>query len=195
MLPVFPTSYFGSIAYFKEVCKYDKIAIESKETYPKQTLRNRTVINTSNGHLRLTVPVEKPRGSRSITGEIMISDNGKWRAEHWRAIKTAYSSAPYFDHYGMEIEELIHSEKKDLVEFNTSITTRILDWLSFKTEITFTDDFIEHTEINFRNGFNDSKDTDSPYTQVFETEPFNDSLSILDVILCEGPLARNLLLL
>ena len=122
MPSVFPTAYFGSIAYYRALAAFDSVEIEAEETYPKQTIRNRTLINTSNGDLRLSIPVEKPKGSKSKSGEVTISDRSKWRAEHWRAIKSAYSSAPYFDHYGVEVEELIFSQESNLIAFNNQST-------------------------------------------------------------------------
>lgn len=194
MIPVFPTTYFGSIAYFKELCRYEKVSIEVMETYPKQTLRNRTLINTANGHLRLTVPVEKPHGSKSLTGTINVSDKSKWRSEHWRAIKSAYSSAPYFDHYGMEIEELLNLDFTNLVAYNTVLTQRILKWLDIEVELTSTDEFIFSPEKDYRYSFDKIEESKPTYIQVFNEDPFTDSLSIIDAIFCEGPLARNLLL-
>lgn len=194
MLPIFPTAYFGSIAYFKALCSYDQVIIESHETFPKQTMRNRTVINTANGHLRLSVPVEKPNGSSSVTHEIKLSNNSKWRAEHWRAIKTAYSSSPYFDHYGMEVEEMINSDKSNLVEFNTEITTRILKWLELDIKLSTSSFYTKQDAMDYRNDFKSSESSPSPYIQVFDSENYNESLSILDAVFCEGPLARNLLL-
>ena len=194
MLPIFPTAYFGSIAYFKALCSYDQVIVESNETFPKQTLRNRTLINTANGHLRLSVPVEKPNGSKSVTGEILLSDRSKWRAEHWRAIKTAYSSSPYFDHYGMEVEDLINSDKPNLVEFNTEITIRVLKWLDLEIKLIPSSSYKTQDSMDYRSHFKSSESSPSPYIQVFETEAYNDSLSILDAVFCEGPMARNLLL-
>lgn len=194
MLPIFPTAYFGSIAYFKALCSFDQVIIESHETFPKQTLRNRTMINTANGHLRLSVPVEKPNGSKSVTGEIQLTDRSKWRTEHWRAIKTAYSSSPYFDHYGMEVEDLINSDKPNLVEFNTEITARILKWLNIEIRLNPSTSYNNQDSMDYRSHFKSSESLPSPYIQVFETEAYNDSLSILDAIFCEGPMARNLLL-
>lgn len=194
MLPIFPTAYFGSIAYFKALCSYDQVIIESHETFPKQTLRNRTMINTANGHLRLSVPVEKPNSSKSVTGEIQLTDRSKWRAEHWRAIKSAYSSSPYFDHYGIEVEEMINSDKPNLVEFNTEITARILKWLDIDIKLSPSTSYNNQDSMDYRSHFKSSESLPSPYIQVFETEAYNDSLSILDAIFCEGPMARNLLL-
>jgi hypothetical protein len=194
MLPIFPTAYFGSIAYFKALCSFEKVLIEYQETYPKQTLRNRTIINTANGHLRLSVAVEKPNGSKSITGEILLSDVTKWRAEHWRAIKTAYSSSPYFDHFGVEVKELIYSEVNNLTNLNHVITSRILKWLDITLDLQQTTSYETQESMDYRNKLKPTESSRPPYIQVFDKEPYNESLSILDAIFCKGPMARTLIL-
>ena len=194
MSSVFPTAYFGSIAYFKAICSHKEVTTEIFETYTKQTLRNRTLINTANGHLRLSIPVKKPNGSKSRTNEIILSDQGKWRAEHWRAIKTAYKSSPYFDFYGIEVEELIYSNKNRLVEFNQNITLRILQWLDIDVDIKVSSSYLSRDLIDFKNEINNKAYEAPPYIQVFNTEPYRESLSILDAIFNEGPMARCLLL-
>jgi hypothetical protein len=114
--------------------------------------------------------------------------------EHWRAIKTAYSSSPYFDHYGMEVEELINSDNPDLLEFNSGITTRILKWLDLDIKLSTSSFYTTQGSMDYRNHFKSSDSSPSPYIQVFENEAYSDSLSILDAVFCEGPMARNLLL-
>ena len=49
------------------------VAIEQKETFPKQTFRNRAVIATGNGLLMLNVPVVRPQGNHTPTDQMLIS--------------------------------------------------------------------------------------------------------------------------
>ena len=57
MKALFSTAYFPPIAWMAAARRYDTILIEAKETYPKQTYRNRTEIMTAGGVRVLTVPV------------------------------------------------------------------------------------------------------------------------------------------
>jgi len=94
----------------------------------------------------------------------------------------------------MEVEELINSDKSNLVEFNTEITARILNWLDLELKLSPSSSYKTQDSMDYRNHFKSSESSSSPYIQVFETEKYNESLSILDAIFCEGPMARNLLL-
>ena len=66
---IFPTSYFPPLflaaAMAQHASKEETIFIEDCETFPKQTLRNRTVILTANGAMTLSVPIF--RTHRAIT--------------------------------------------------------------------------------------------------------------------------------
>ncbi len=199
MIPVFPTTYFGSIEYYKALAKYSEVIIEAKEHYPKQTYRNRCDIVGANGILSLSIPTERPNGSKTPTDEIRIPATENWRARHWRSIQNAYSSAPYFDYYGMEIKALILDEEISLLTYNTRITERIIKWLDLDTTLSTTEEFatvIENDPRDLLARKNTSNTTwQAPYIQVFHNSSlYKSSLSILDAVLCDGPMARNLLI-
>lgn len=199
MIPVLPTAYFGSIAYFRELSKHAVVNIEAKEHFPKQTYRNRCDILGGDGILSLSIPTKKPNGSKTSTDEIILSNEENWRIRHWRSITSAYQSSAYFDYYGIEVHELLFSEETNLLDFNTAITQRILKWLDLETEILYSKEFIPMLPNDLRvslvdkDAYQDSEQ--SPYIQVFPgSTNFRNSLSILDAIFCEGPVARKLIM-
>jgi hypothetical protein len=199
MIPVFPTTYFGSIDYFRAIAQYREVLIEAKEHYPKQTYRNRCEILGANGILALSIPTERPQGSKTPTDKIILPSTENWRARHWRSIHSAYSSAPYFEYYGMEVEELIMQDEFELLPYNMRITERILSWLDLDTRISLTDEFqpIIPNDPRLHLAQKDTLDitTRAPYIQVFPSDDsYRSTLSILDAIMCIGPLARNLLI-
>lgn len=198
-MTVFPATYFGSIAYFKEFAKHKHVVLEAKEHFPKQSYRNRCDILGANGMLSLSIPVERPNGSKTSLDQVSIPDTENWRARHWRSIKSAYQSAPFFEYYGMEVEELLMNPESNLLSFNTQILERIITWLDLEITIEHSLEF--HPPIQ-----NDPRDIlgrkgtttpfePAPYIQVFPSdEGFKSTISILDPIMCIGPLARNLLI-
>ena len=103
MIPVLPTTYFGSIAYFKEVAKHEKVYIEAKEHFPKQSYRNRCDILGADGILTLSIPTKKHSGSKTPTDEVLLSVDENWQKRHWRSIMSAYQSAAFFDYYSIEV--------------------------------------------------------------------------------------------
>lgn len=198
-MPILPTSYFGSIAYFKELAQHPLVQIEAHEHFPKQTYRNRCDILGGDGILSLSIPTKKPNGSKTATKDIILPDEENWRIRHWRAITSAYQSSAFFDYYSMEVEELLFDETNNLLKFNTAITRRIIDWLYLDTKIELTAEFHPMLGNDLRlslaqkDKFQEKMKV--PYIQVFPGDNnYQESLSILDTIFCEGPMARKLIL-
>ena len=199
MTPIVPTSYFGSIAYFKELAQHDKVLVETKEHFPKQTYRNRCEIVGGDGIMSLSIPTKRTNGSKTPTENVILSDEENWRIRHWRSITSAYQSAAFFDYYSVEVEELLFSKETNLLHFNTAITKRVIKWLDLNTELTLTQEFhpiIEHDlRLNLTRKESFQEIRKAPYIQVFPRDTnYKESLSILDAVFCEGPMARNLLI-
>lgn len=199
MIPVFPTTYFGSVLYYKNLVQHASVLIEAKEHFPKQSYRNRCDILAADGILSLSIPVKKDSGSKTATDQVLLANNENWRARHWRAIKSAYQSAPYFDYYGVEVEELLNRNHTHLLELNTEISRSILKWLDIDMELSCTETFQPVTENDPREILVDKNKNNqfekATYIQVFPgDQSFTPNISILDAIMCEGPLARNLLI-
>ena len=195
VIPTFPINYFGSLLFYKELVKYDHVLFEINETFPKQTYRNRCNILSANGIISLTVPVNKPNGSKSTTSDILLDDSKRWRETHWRSIRSAYSSAPFFEHYGPEIEDLLFSEQETLVGLSVDLSMLILELLEFPIKIELNSDFSIQNDFDVICRKQTGKEFEkAPYIQVFPSEKsFYHAISILDALFCEGPLARKLL--
>lgn len=193
MVTVFPIAYFGNIEYFRELVEAKNPVLETKEHFVKQTLRTRCDILTANGILQLAIPVIRHNGSKTPLDEVELSAQSDWKKIHWKAIESAYSSAPYFDYYGLEVEQLIFQNEKNLVQFNKSITDKVISWLDLDIELNYSSEYINDSIVidHRSNDFVQHKQM-LPYKQVFAKEKeFFPNLSILDIIFCEGPLARK----
>ena len=192
-MTVFPVSFFGPITYYQQLIRAENVLFEIYETYQKQSLRNRYSIGSSNGILDLTIPITKPNGSKTITKDILIDDTQQWKVNHWRAITSAYMHAPYFEHYEIDIYNLIFSEenilyKKVIACFNFINKTFELD-ITFE----FTKEYKSYNiENDFRNkDFLNHSSEHSKYIQPFNSKfGFTPNLSILDLLFCEGPIGR-----
>lgn len=197
MVTLFPTAYFGSIAYFQQIMQHGSVSIEVWDTFPKQTFRNRCVILGAQGPLRLTLPVEKPNGSKSVTNDILVVEGDEWRNNHWRAIKSAYAAAPYFEHYSREIEALIFTHERNLVKYNQLITETVAGLFDHSIKLKPTTDYLSasNNTSDFRTVDFESSDVrgfkSTPYTQVlFQDTHFQENPSILDLLFCNGPMGR-----
>lgn len=192
---LFSSTYFGTIPYFQELVKHEQIIIDCHETYKKQTWRNRTEILDSNGPLLLSVPVFRPHGSNSKMHEVKIMDTVNWRKDHWKAIYSSYQHAPFFFYYKNTIKDLIYNKEPSLIRYNYAIFKQLLDWLDFDIQVDFSLSYTppngpeDHRVALDKKKFNTPQDR---YIQVFsDKNEFVPNLSILDLLLNEGPLARN----
>lgn len=194
-MDAFPTSYFGSVLYYKTLAAAQHPIIETKEHFIKQTGRSRCEILGPNGKHTLSVTTKKGKGSKTSIEEVeIISD--EWRKIHWKSIETAYSSSAYFDYYGIEVKELIFNSEPNLLNFNKMIHERICSWLDLPISVNYSHNYIDANDLtsDFRSfDFSESsKFEGKKYTQVFaEKNEYVENLSILDLIFNQGPMARN----
>jgi hypothetical protein len=195
---LYSSNYFGSIPYFQSIAKCSVIAIDVHEHYKKQTWRNRTQILESNGPMYLSVPVMRRNGSKTPVKDIRINYDTDWRKDHWKALQSSYKHAPYFFYYGEQIKELIYQEEEVLYKFNLNILKQLLTWLDLDINVLFSDKYeAPEGPEDFRIAL-DTKQFTTPqenYIQVFSDKyPFLPNLSIIDLLMNEGPLARNFLI-
>ena len=192
MAQVFPTSYFGNLSYYFALIQESSIIFEAKEHFIKQTYRNRCEVLTGNGVQAISIPVIRKNGSKTSIDEVIISNHTDWRKDHWKAIESAYSNSPYFDHYGIEVKELIYNNETNFLKFNEQIHLKICSWLGIETVHQFSTEFSSTTESTYH--FNENTSLKS-YIQVFgDFKSFTPNLSILDAIFCLGPMARKLII-
>ncbi|MDF3026201.1 MAG: WbqC-like family protein [Fluviicola sp.] len=195
MLPVFPLAYFGSVRYFQDLASFGQVLFENADHLPKQTFRNRMVILGSQGPQVLTMPLEKPSGSKTATKDVLVSYKQNWPLIHWRTLKTAYASAPYFEHYAQDIEQLLFKKKRFLVDFDLEITRFILDVYQLPVDFSLTEKYEVFYPEDHRDLDYESLEMKGEYQQVlFNQKHFNSQISILDLLFCEGPIGRRLII-
>jgi hypothetical protein len=193
---VVPISFFGSCGYFQVLANAKEVLIETKSHFNKGSISSRCEILSPNGIQQLPIPVVRKNGSKTLFDEISIAHDIDWRKKMWKSIETAYSSAPFFDYYGMDIEALIYQKETNLLEYNLNCTYQILEWLSLESEIKFTTTYYQgNDKLDLRFSNFDYSGDFKPYIQVFNpSNKFIPNLSILDLLLNEGPMARNWLI-
>jgi hypothetical protein len=196
MLTRFPIAYWGSIYYFQELVKAKYIVFEVFETYQKQTYRNRCSILTANGVKNLSIPVIRTKGSKSLTNEIHIDYSQNWQKDHWRAISSSYASSPFFEHYSSDIQRLLFQKTDCLIEFNHQILEFIISALELPILFSYSTSFEKTVENDKLNHFDIRINQQNYYyQQVFTNKDnFVSNLSILDLLMNLGPMARTILM-
>jgi len=192
---ILPTAYCGPAEYFALLAQWPRevCLIESMETYPKQTWRNRCTILTSQGLLNLSIPTKKPNGNHTVVQEVEIDNDSRWYQAHWRALTAAYNASPFFMYYQDELAPFYDGSYTGLLDFNMGLTTLLIKLLGIKVRLELTGTFtIPTSEDDFRYRLSPKKpplyNHFPPYIQVFsETQKFQPNLSILDVLFNLGP--------
>ncbi|MXS72389.1 hypothetical protein GSF70_14310 [Flavobacteriaceae bacterium W22] len=188
LLPVF---YLPPVSWFSEFLNAEnKIIFEQFENFPKQTYRNRTNIFGANGKLSLIIPINH-NGSR-IFKDIEISYREDWQKLHWKSIKTAYQSSPYFEYYEDKLIKLYESRSKFLLDFNLKSIEIVQNILKTEKAYSLNNEYVKFPEeVNFRERFsakNPSEYEMNEYYQTFSDKMgFLKDLSILDLICNKGP--------
>ena len=128
------TTYFGPVQWYQKLHRYDKVWIDTDEHFIKQTYRNRCVIATTQGTQALTIPVTHG-GGKNLTRDIRISDHGKWRQEHWNAIRTAYGESPFFEFYADDLAPFFEQRWEFLIDFNEAIMEKMCELIDLTLNI------------------------------------------------------------
>ena len=202
------SAYLAPVQYFTKLIQYDEVWIEMREHFLKQSYRSRCTILTANGPLDLSIPVAEGSNSKRIIRDVAISYDHPWQKLHWKALLSAYNNAPFFEYYADNIAPFYQEKKwKFLIDFNQEIQSVVLEELNLKCDIRVTETFLPPTGIttgtdDFRYSIHPkaSRQTDddrfvpTPYMQVFQEKfGFTPSLSIIDLLYNEGPMAVEVL--
>ena len=112
---------------------------------------------------------------------------------------SAYKSSPYFDHYAHMLEPFYKREWRYLVDYNMEYLSTLLRLLGVEDKVNISEKYVAAREddVDLRPKHNEgSTFVAEPYFQVFSDRmPFVANLSILDLLLCEGPQAVSAVLM
>lgn len=193
--------YFGTVLHFMELVKPAAIYLENEDNYQKQTYRNRTNIYGANGLLSLNIPV-KHLNSPGVKQhqkyrDVRIENDFKWQQQHWKSLKAAYQTSPFFEFYEDDLAPLFQNKETFLMDFNYKCFDLVCDCLQLIIPYTKTTEFVKKPVgmIDRRDLINAKKMVEIlPYPQVFQEKTgFLHNLSILDLLFNEGPNSVNYL--
>ncbi len=191
---IFQPTYFSPISQYQQIVKADKVVFEVFDNYQKQTYRSRFKIFSANGLLNLSIPVKYSNHPRSKTRDVLIDSSFKWQLNHWRSLKNAYQSSPYFEFYEDDLAPFYEKEQKFLLDFLLKTQELVFDMLQLDIKPEFTEtyvvDYQEYTDFRaLANAKNPHESYNrKEYKQVFDNKyGFLPNLSILDLIFNEGP--------
>ena len=197
-MTILPIAYMPSVEYVARLLREESV-VDLGEHYIKRSQRNRAQILSANGVMSLTVNVENANRPRQMIKDVRIDYSKRWQHQHWVSIMSAYKSSPYFDHYAHLLEPFYKREWRYLVDYNMEYLFTLLRLLGVEDKVNISEKYVaaRDGDIDLRPKHNEgSTFVAEPYFQVFSDRmPFVANLSILDLLLCEGPQAVSAVLM
>ena len=210
---IIEVQYFPPIEYFKQLFQFPHVVIEAHENYQKGSYRNRCHIAHSTGVQVLSVPLRKGKNAKQLIREVAIAYGMDWQKQHWQSIRTAYGSAPFWEHYAPQLEPFFLKKWDYLFDLNLAILEIFLKILKLKNtvNVSFSTDYeinfitkeindtpsgVQHSGVDLRNKIlpNKTNFQGEKYAQLFqERTGFIPNLSILDLVFCTGPQALSII--
>lgn len=203
MILVTEMQYFPLIYNYVDMMNVSNVYFSIDQVFRKSTFRNRMLISDSTGLLELTIPIVGGRNCKRIFSEVEIDYKTDWQSLHYKSICTAYGKAPWFSHYQSELKELYNTKFSTLANWNLNCIEWVNKKLKFENQIKVlsikpTDESSVIYTVDFFKPSNYNQIRIEPiirYNQVFQNRNgFYENISILDILLNEGPNTRNLLL-
>lgn len=192
--------YLPNLEFFSAIAGADELLVFGEDIYQRQSFLNRTQIRLANKVETLSVPVQGRRPKIPME-DVLIDYSQKWQSIHLRGIQSAYGKAPFFEYYFPYFESIFSQKPDKLWDLNWDLLTICLKLLQSNAKLVkkINDiDFTEVKDIRAQIGPKTSfsiRDYYSPvaYGQVFGLD-FEPDLSIIDLLFCEGPAAKNIIL-
>ena len=193
---ILPSLYFGSIEYWAAMIQGgDDVVVDVGENYVKRSERNRTEIMTSGGVMQLSVQLAHANRPRQPMRAMRIDYSKRWPHQHLIAIESAYRSSPYYLYYGDAVRALYAKEWSRLVDLNMATLEAVAKMLKITMPRISQEYVVAGAEdVDLRKKKVGPTLCVEPYIQVFDDRmDFVGGLSILDLIMCEGPEAKEYL--
>ena len=188
LLPIF---YLPPVSWFSVFLNEEnEVDFEQFENFPKQTYRNRAAIYGANGKLALIIPI-RHNGKREMK-DIEISFAEDWQKLHWKSIKTAYQSTPYFEYYEDKLKTIYEEKISSLQYFNLKALGIILAILKTEKKYEMTNEYFRNPEAEDHRGkFSAKTESASEFEEYYQSfsdkNGFIKDLSILDLLCNIGP--------
>jgi len=200
---ILPVAYLAPLPHYVAMLTHAEVKWDIHEHFHKQFFYNRCVIYGANGPLKLIVPLQK-RTKKTPAKEVKIKYDDPWQILHWRSFEASYRRSPFFEYFEHELSPLYNGEYRPelLLDWNVKLFETINKLMQLNIKLSFTTEYFKTYE-----GIDDNRQLASPgvmeqearkdikYIQVFEEKHgFLPNLSIIDLLFCEGPHAKQLLL-
>ena len=187
-----PLPYFGSVALWRGAIAAGGFRFRENEHYQRRTQRNRCELATAQGRHRLSVPLLAGKHERCPIAAVAVDYSEDWPRRHFQTLVAAYGSAPYWPEYGACLEPLFRRKPTRLWDWNWAL----VEWVRREIDPTL----VMAVAQDWRPGVDEVAPPMGPdrtlpaYPQVFtERTGYLSNLSVVDLLMCRGPRARDYL--
>lgn len=191
---LFIPTYFSPISQYAFINKTNEVIFELEDNFQKQTYRNRCYIYGANGKLSLNIPVKHTKtDGRKKTKDTLVENNFPWQNQHYKSLKSAYQSSPFFEFFEDDLAVLFNKKYVYLVDLNIDTYLFVTDALQLSQSYSKTKEYEISPVVNDYRDFSVAKNGNisiemDKYTQMFDDKfGFIGNLSILDLLFMEGP--------
>ena len=196
-MALFIPTYFSPISQYHALLNSNSITFEVEENYQKQTYRNRCYIYGANGKQLLNIPVSIPKSSKKTKSKDILVKNSNWQKQHYKSLEAAYNHSPFFEFYKDDLQKIFSKKYTYLLDVNLDSFNFIKNALELPIEYKFSKTYEENKPDDFRELADSKKKVEISflsYIQMFDQKfGFLKNLSILDLLVMEGPNSINFL--
>lgn len=132
IIGILQPSYLPWLGYFEQIHRCDVFVIYDTVQHDKGGWRNRNRIKTPSGPLWLTVPVLLKKKNFPIISEVEINQTEAWAKRHLKTLTQYYSKTRYFEEIIGDLERILLSGHRFLLDLNLEI----IGWMNAKLGIT-----------------------------------------------------------
>ena len=189
MVRLLEPTYFPPISHWNYIIS-NNLLWSVTSNYNKQTLTNRTYIDSSNGELMLTVPIKHSgKNEPRNFSDIKIDKSFDWKKIHYKSIKISYQSSPFFEFYEDELYNFFSCDYENLIDLNLKSIKMVCGWLNIKMPSLVKKNQNDFIDISYLSNTKRTKYlSQKKYNQTFEiNNGFISDLSILDLVFNCGP--------
>ena len=132
MVRLIEPTYFPPISHWKFIKSKD-LSWSINSRYNKQTLTNRTYIDSANGELMLTVPIKHSgKNQPRVYSDIKLDLSSDWKKNHFKSIKICYQSSPFYEFYEDDLISFFNLDYENLYDLNLKSIKMVCNWLKIK---------------------------------------------------------------
>lgn len=177
--------YLPPVSWFARMLNSDEpILVEQWANYRKQTLHNRCWIDSPNGKLALSVPIDRSTfvGGKCLMKDVQVSEHSDWQRQHWYALESSYFNSPFFEYLQDDFHPIYLKRWKWLMDLNETLVSTCLELLDASS-----------VTLRKTDAYVPTSDDECPllsreYYQVFKNKHgFQPDLSIIDLMFNMGP--------